>query len=192
MKIFLNAIAYLMVMMVFPVLATAQQTGAAPTSGAADIEKMMQSAASMGNADLLKSEGIAVDNVINPKQYHIGPGDILALQLLSGTAIEQLLVVTPENSILLPRLGEVSLVGKTLAQAKDTILQIIQKRNPNATASVTLRKPRICYVTIKGNVLMPGTYSLPASMKVSTAIKLSSQRISTNAAPTAGQNKPKK
>ena len=191
MRIFFNTLIIIIIAGSTVGYAVAQQTGASPTTGAADIEKMMQSAVTAGNADLLKSDGMAVDNVINPKEYHIGPGDILALQLLSGTAIEQLLAVTPENSVLLPRLGEVSLVGKTLAQAKDTILQIIQKRNPNATASVTLRKPRICYVTIKGNVALPGTYSLPATMKVSTAIKLASQKTTTASASPAAQSAPK-
>ncbi|MFN8361879.1 MAG: SLBB domain-containing protein [Candidatus Kapaibacterium sp.] len=191
MRIFFNALIIIIIAGSTVGYAVAQQTGASPTTGAADIEKMMQSAVTAGNADLLKSDGMAVDNVINPKEYHIGPGDILALQLLSGTAIEQLLAVTPENSVLLPRLGEVSLTGKTLAQAKDTILQIIQKRNPNATASVTLRKPRICYVTIKGNVAMPGTYSLPATMKVSTAIKLASQKTASASASPAAQSAPK-
>jgi len=156
--------------------ATAQQTGATTGVGVTDIEKMMQSSSMPTNTDVLKSETMAVDNIISPQLYHIGPSDILAVQVLSGATAEYLLSVTPENSILLPRIGEVSLIGKTLAQAKDTIISIIQKRNPNATVSVTLRKPRICYITIKGNVLSPGIYSLPATMKISTAIKLANQQ----------------
>ncbi|MBS1536354.1 MAG: SLBB domain-containing protein [Bacteroidetes bacterium] len=158
--------------------AFSQQTGGSTGAGVSDIEKMMQASATPTNPDVLKTETMAVDNVISPQLYHIGPGDVLAVQILSGATAEYLLSVTPENSILLPRIGEVSLVGKTLAQAKDTIISIILKRNSNATVSVTLRKPRLCYVTIKGNVLSPGLFTLPATMKVSTAIKLANQQSS--------------
>ncbi len=168
----------------------AQQTGGTSGAGVMDIEKMMQAAATPTNPDVLKNDAMAVDNVILPKLYHIGPSDVLAVQILSGAAGEYLLSVTPENSILLPRIGEVSLVGKTLAQAKDTIISIVQKRNPNAVVSVTLRKPRLCYVTIKGNVLAPGTYSLPASMKVSTAIKLANQQTASAGSASATRTKP--
>ncbi|MBI3258747.1 MAG: SLBB domain-containing protein [Ignavibacteriae bacterium] len=162
----------------------AQQTGGAGGSSTADIEKMMQAAATPINPDALKTEALPVDNIISPQLYHIGPSDVLAVQILAGASVEYLLSVTPENSILLPRIGEVSLNGKTLSQAKDTIIAIIQKRNSNAVVSVTLRKPRLCYVTIKGNVLSPGMYSFPASMKVSTAIKLANQEGPSGAAAT--------
>jgi protein involved in polysaccharide export with SLBB domain len=170
--------------------AIAQQTGNAPGTGAMDIEKMMQSTAVPTNTDILKNESIAVDNVISPQLYRIGPSDVLAVQILSGASVEYLLSVTPENSILLPRIGEVSLIGKTLSQVKDTIIQIIQKRNSNATVSVTLRKPRMCYVTIKGNILFPGTYSLSATMRVSTAIKLANQQSASSSATPTTRSKP--
>jgi protein involved in polysaccharide export with SLBB domain len=139
-----------------------------------DFSKLMQQQQPAG-ADLLKAEAIPTDNIIHPAQYRVGPGDVLAIQILSGTAVEQLLAITPENAVMLPRIGEVSLLGKTLAQAKDTIIRILKKRMPAAEISVMLRKSRTIYVTLRGNVRYPGTYALPASMKVSTAVRLANQ-----------------
>jgi protein involved in polysaccharide export with SLBB domain len=118
---------------------------------------------------------IAVDNIVYAQHYRIGPGDILSLQIIDVAGIEQILQVTPENSILLPRIGEVSLMGKSLAEAKDTILQVLKKRNPALAAYVSLRQPRMAIISVRGNVLFPNTYTLPASMKVSTAVKLANQ-----------------
>ncbi|MES2765715.1 MAG: SLBB domain-containing protein [Bacteroidota bacterium] len=123
----------------------------------------------------LPNSTMAVDNIVSPAQYRMGPGDVLSLQILNAASAEQILIVTPENSVLLPRIGEVSLLKMTLAQAKDTLLKIIKARNPVANAYITLRQPRTAIISVRGNVLFPNSYSLPASMKVSTALKLANQ-----------------
>ena len=145
---------------------------------AGDNESLLKSDALEGlkaSQQAMNSNAMAVDNIVSPQQYRIGPGDILSYQLLNSAGVEQLLQVTPENSVLLPRIGEVSLIGKTLAEAKDTIIQIVKQRNANTPVYITLRQPRLAIVNVRGNVLFPNTYTLPASMKVSTAIKLANQ-----------------
>lgn len=136
-------------------------------SGASQ-QKALQDAA-------LKSDIISFDNVINAQKYMMGPGDVLVFQKLDAASVEEYLTVTPENTLFIPRLGMISLVGKTLEQARDTIIQLQKQRTPNIICAVALRKPRTAYVTVRGNVLFPGTVTVPASMRVSAVIKLAMQ-----------------
>jgi protein involved in polysaccharide export with SLBB domain len=115
------------------------------------------------------------DNVVSAEHYFIGPGDILLVQIVGPISGEYPFTVTPESTILLPRLGEVSLVGKTLAEAKREVQKLVQSRNSLNKAFLTLQRPRSVYVRITGNVVNQGLYTLPASMKVSTAVQLANQ-----------------
>lgn len=150
-----------------------------------DMTKLMQTSTPPG-ADLLKAELLPSDNIVDPEQYRIGPGDVLSIQTLSGNATEQYVAVTPENAILVPRIGELSLKNVTLAKAKSMIIDMMKQRNPNATITVMLRKCRSLYVSIKGNVRYPGTYAIPASMRVSTVIRLANQPPKSPSQPNAG------
>jgi protein involved in polysaccharide export with SLBB domain len=129
------------------------------------------------------------DNVVVAEQYTLGPGDVLLVQIVGPISGEYPLTVSPENSILLPRLGELSLAGKTLAEAKREVQRLVQTRNPLNKAFLTLQRPRTVYVRITGNVPTQGLYTLPASMKVSTAVQLAYQAASV---PSAGKAAPLK
>ena len=150
-----------------------------------DMTKLMQQNAPSGS-ELLRTELLPSDNIVDPITYRVGPGDVLSIQILSGNATEQYISITPENSVLIPRIGEVSLLGKTLSQAKDTIITVMKNRNPQATITVMLRKSRTLYISIKGNIRFPGTYTVPASMRVSTIIRLANQPPKSAAQNTMG------
>lgn len=110
-------------------------------------------------------------NIINPDYYYIGPGDVIALQNLTISSSPDLLAVTPECSILIPKIGEVSVKGLTLSEARKLISDTVIAFNKHAKPYVTLFQARSVLVTIEGNVDYPGTISLPASYKVSSALK---------------------
>jgi protein involved in polysaccharide export with SLBB domain len=132
------------------------------------------------NELLLNKEQMPIGNSVEDKYYFIGPDDIISIQLLPSMPIEQLITISPENLIMIPRIGIIDLKGKTLLQAKDTILKVLKDRNPNIEAAIALKQSRVVLVTVKGNVTMPGTYYLPASYKVSTVIKMVNQLKASN------------
>lgn len=123
----------------------------------------------------LRGEQTPSDNVVDPKQYRVGPGDVLVIQKLDALAQEDYAVVTPENTIALPRIGMISASGKTLAALCDTIVALYRQRTPNIPVYAGLRRPRTVYVTVQGNVLFPGVYPVPASMRLLTLLRLAMQ-----------------
>jgi polysaccharide biosynthesis/export protein len=121
------------------------------------------------------SDNIVISDVVEPSLYYVGPGDVLGLQTTGIDFVEKTLVVSPENTIMIERLGLVNAKGLTLDETKQKIAELVTKRNPNTTAFVTLRKCRQVHVTIRGNVAYPGTYSVSASLRVGTLLEIAMQ-----------------
>lgn len=135
----------------------------------------MDLSSQIDNDRLLKNDAMPIGNMINPDYYYIGPDDILSVQVLPSIPNPKLIYVSPDGSILIPRMGVLNIKGMTLSQAKDTINKIITKNNPNAQVFITLRDTRRCLVNIKGNVFSPTIYTLPAAYQVSTAISFANR-----------------
>ncbi len=127
------------------------------------------------NDKLLKNDAMPIGNMIDPNFYYVGSEDILSIQVIPSMPNPKLMYVSPDGSVLIPRLGVLNIKGMTLAQAKDTITKLIIKSNPNAQVFLTLRDTRRCLVNIKGNVFAPTIYTLPAAYQVSTAISFANR-----------------
>ncbi|MCS6999779.1 MAG: SLBB domain-containing protein [Candidatus Kapabacteria bacterium] len=124
---------------------------------------------------LLRGEQTPADNVVRAQQYRVGPGDVLVIQRLDAAAQEEYAVVTPENMLVVPRIGMLSVGNMTLAQLRDTVIALYRQRNPTVPVYVGLRRVRTIYVTVQGNVLFPGVYTVPASMRLATLLRLAMQ-----------------
>lgn len=137
-------------------------------------------------------DALIFDGVINPREYRMGPGDILQMRLwASGEPYS--LMVSPENILIIPRLGEFNVQGKTLEQLRDSIkataLQIFKgskatSQLANGPVSVTLLQPRRILVKVKGEVHAPNVYTLTAGNRADVAVELANK----NAIATAATN----
>lgn len=124
---------------------------------------------------LLSADPIPTDDAVDPSVYRVGPGDVLSYQTTGLDFSEKMVMVTPENTILLERYGLLDVSGLTLDDVRAAIVQRVQRQAPGLEVYVTLRKARLVYVTLKGNVAFPGTYAVPASMRVSTLLAVTRQ-----------------
>ncbi len=137
------------------------------------LEKQMQKSSSL--QDLIKTQDMPVGDIINSEYYFIGPGDIISIIALPIINMEYPVKVSPDNTIIIPRIGKLDLNGMNLKKVQDTVSKLFLKRNSNALVSVSLAQARLCLVNVKGNVLNPGTFTLPASYRVSSAIRFCNQ-----------------
>jgi len=154
-----------------PCVVLAQSSG-----GGLDLDRLSSTAKAQGSmSSLLTADQFPTDDVVDPSVYVLGPGDILAYQTTGIDFMEKMMVVSPENTIMLERIGVVNVAGKTLQQLRDTLSLIMKQRTATVDIFVTLRRARLVYVTLKGNVTYPGTYAVPASMRVSTFLTLMRQ-----------------
>jgi protein involved in polysaccharide export with SLBB domain len=125
---------------------------------------------------------LPLGNSIDPLYYRLGPSDIVSVSIFPINPYPTILTITPSVSIDIPRFGEINLYGKTLKEAQDTIEKFLQSRNPELKVTLTLQKARNCLINIKGNVIFPTIYTIPASFQVSTAINYAN-RVDAQAVP---------
>ena len=145
-------------------------------SSALDLDRLGASSKSLSpNSTLLTADQIPTDDIVDPMIYRLGPGDVLAYQTTGIDFTEKMMVVSPENTVMVDRIGMVSVGTMTLAGFRDSLRTMYKQRSPNVEVFVTLRRARMVYVTLSGNMTFPGTYSVPASMRVSTFVNLMRQ-----------------
>lgn len=139
-----------------------------------DLDKLTSKASGLSNT-MLTGEQFPVANIVDPSIYVVGPGDILAYQTTGLDFTEKLALVSPEGTIMLERIGLVDVRGLTLDAVKDAVKKRLAERSASIEIFITLKRTRLVYVTVNGNVPFPGTYAVPASMRVSTLLQLTRQ-----------------
>lgn len=139
-----------------------------------DQEKIFQEEAQsvLNSSDkMLNAESMIFGDVVEPDYYKLGPGDVLGYSnLTASSSALQHMVVSPECSIFIPRVGELSVKNMTITQAKNAVIERVKQQQANAIITLSLSKPRKVFVSLSGNTLSTGMYSLPASYRISTAI----------------------
>ena len=136
---------------------------------------MLSSKANSGMTQLLTAEQVPSGDIVMSEVYYIGPGDIISYQTTGIDFTEKMAMVTPENTLMMERFGLVDCSGMTLQALRDTLRDKMNARAPGVKVFLTLRRPRLVYVSVQGNVPFPGTYAVPASMRVSTLLVVSRQ-----------------
>ena len=110
-------------------------------------------------------------NVPTPKGYVLSAGDELLINVWGDSELNLKLKVSPEGTILIPNLGPVSVCGLTIETAENRIRQELGRimstlsgdtDGANTFVSVSLSQIRSIKVNIVGEVVAPGTYTLPS------------------------------
>lgn len=92
--------------------------------------------------------------------YAVGPGDLLELFLWGQVDADYAVLVEPDGSIHIPKVGVVSLAGLTLAQARERIHAALARQYSRFHLSVTLQHLRTIQVYVVGEVAHPGSYEV--------------------------------
>lgn len=118
--------------------------------------------------DLFNSRNLTFEpnqNLATPKNYRLGPGDEVVIDIW-GDAEEHLRdVISPEGSIMVSRLGPVYLNGKTMDEANNYIKNLFAKKyagvsDAQTDINVTLGEVRSIQVDIMGEVSTPGSFRM--------------------------------
>jgi len=115
--------------------------------------------------------GPALESVIDPDNYVVGPSDGFGVSIWTDPPRTLRLTVTPEGTLIVPTVGEFHVAGLTLRRARETVGAEIKKRYMFGDATVTLVVPRNVVVMVQGHVLKPGSFVLPAFARVDKAIE---------------------
>jgi len=110
------------------------------------------------------------DNSITNYQYLIGPGDILNMDLFDNDIYSGQYAVLNDGRASLPLIGNVSLEGKTLNEAREFLRERYSTQLLVPDLNLSLFQSRPLNITIIGEVQKPGFYKLDQTIKNPTTI----------------------
>jgi polysaccharide export outer membrane protein len=117
--------------------------------------------------------------IATPRNYIVGPDDELVVEIYGNSTESFRLLVSPEGSVRMLNLVPIFVSGLTIEQAEQRIVgrlrqafQGLNRPNSGTYASVTLGNIRSIRVTMVGEVVMPGTYTLSSLSTAFNALYL--------------------
>jgi len=128
-------------------------------------------------ADLFRNNNIRFEpnlKLATPVNYILGPDDQLNINVYGNSIVNWKLDVSPEGNINIPGVGVVNVSGKTIEQATSVIKGKLAANNyavgHGTTVQVTLGNIRSIKVIMVGQLVKPGTYTLPSLATVFNAL----------------------
>lgn len=129
-------------------------------------------------AELFKNANLTFEpnlRMATPKGYVIGPDDELLIDLNGDNEASYRLPVSPDGTIRLQYVGIVSVAGLSIEQATAKLRAAMSKTYPSlrsgrSTIAVNLGNIRGIKVVLTGEVVKPGTYTLPSLATVFNAL----------------------
>jgi len=122
--------------------------------------------------------------IATPKSYIIGPDDELIVDINGYSEEHYTLTVNPDGFVKINKIGNVYVAGLTIDEAKNRIIRKLSqiyvglRSNSNnsgpmtLSASISLGNIRTVSVTVQGEVMFPGTYSVPSLARVMNVLYL--------------------
>ncbi|RAJ97694.1 protein involved in polysaccharide export with SLBB domain [Larkinella arboricola] len=117
--------------------------------------------------------------IATPRNYVVGPDDELAVEIYGNSSESFRLRVSPEGSVRVLNLAPIFVSGLTIEQAEQRIVgrlrlayQGLNRPGSGTYASVTLGSIRSIRVTLVGEVMMPGTYTISSLATAFNALYL--------------------
>ena len=133
--------------------------------------------------NLFNSENLTFEPSINiptPQNYVMGIGDELVINVWGASQNVYNLKVDQNGTVNIPDIGPVSLLGMSFEEGRSLLKRRLMAiysgmsgAYPNTWAEVSLSNLRSIKVNVVGDVLVPGTYTLPATASVFNALYLS-------------------
>ncbi|MDX8339311.1 SLBB domain-containing protein [Draconibacterium sp. IB214405] len=119
-------------------------------------------------------------NIQTPKTYEIGIGDQLLIHIWGNSQNDYQLNVNSNGQINIPDVGPVYIAGLTFNAAEEKIKSRLTEiysdmggNNPGTFAQVNMGQLRSIQVNLVGEVVTPGTYTLPVTATVFNGLYLS-------------------
>ncbi len=105
-----------------------------------------------------------------PSDYIVGPGDELSIQLYGKENEHYRLPVGRDGYINMPKLGPISVAGKSFKQVRDDLTLRIKKQIIGAEAAIAMGELRLMQVYVLGDANRPGAYNLSSLSTVIQAL----------------------
>ena len=114
----------------------------------------------------------AGNGAVDPKEYRIGPEDVLQVSIWKNEAMSRTVPVRPDGKITLPLLNDVQAAGLTPMEFREVLIKQLTDYMPAPEVSVIVVEPRSFKVSVMGEVPKPGRYELRSRTTVLDVLAL--------------------
>ncbi|MDO8992020.1 MAG: SLBB domain-containing protein, partial [Daejeonella sp.] len=129
-------------------------------------------------ADLFKNSKLTFEpnlSIATPKNYVIGPNDELLIDIYGNSEASYNLKVSPEGNINVEYVGIIPVAGLTIEAATSRIRSRLSTvysglRNGSTSLNIAIGNIRSIKVILTGEIVKPGTYTLPSLANVFNAL----------------------
>lgn len=129
-------------------------------------------------SDIFTKENLSFEpniNIPTPKNYVIGAGDELTIDIFGYSDKKQSLKVNAEGVIRYPNIGPIKLAGLTVEEARTKLTTTLAKIYPglkagNTSLQLSIGDIRSIQVNIIGEITRPGSYSLSSLSTIANAL----------------------
>lgn len=109
-------------------------------------------------------------NIATPQNYRLGPGDEVIVDIWGASQATIKQTISPDGEINVENLGPVSLAGKTVKEADAYLKAACGSIYANSQVKLSLGQNRTIQVSVMGEVVNPGSYTLSSFSTMFTAL----------------------
>lgn len=113
---------------------------------------------------------LVISGPVDPGSYRLGPGDLLAFQVLGRVSRVVQVEVGPEGRVILPESGVVAVGGLTLVEGRARMLEVMRREYRGVRIEVELVRPRVFRINVTGLVQRPGAVEAQGTARVSDVL----------------------
>ncbi len=149
--------------------------GMLPTDTAALFRQLMaeKHARRVFGRDIFNNKKLTFEpnmNIATPRNYRLGPGDAVIIDIYGASQKTLETTVSPEGEVTIEGFGPVQVSGLTVAQANARLRSTLGSRYQSSKIKLTVGQTKTIMVNVMGEVRMPGTYTLSAFATVFNAL----------------------
>ncbi|MEE8321308.1 MAG: SLBB domain-containing protein, partial [Gammaproteobacteria bacterium] len=108
----------------------------------------------------IPSTFVPVTNLHIPSDYHVGPGDMIIVQLYGKKNVEYRLVVQRDGRLLIPEFGPLEVTGMTFGEVKESLKQQFSQSIIGISTVISMAELRTIHVILAGEAVKPGRYTV--------------------------------
>ena len=108
-------------------------------------------------------------NIATPTNYILGPGDEIIIDIWGDTEETVRQYISPDGTLTVPKIGPIYLAGISIKEATNRLKQAFTRiyssmndSHPTTFMNLSLGEIRSIRISVMGEVMTPGTYTLPS------------------------------
>jgi polysaccharide biosynthesis/export protein len=106
------------------------------------------------------------------KDYLIGAGDVLSLEVWKDPNLTRLLVVMSDGKVNIPLIGEVTVANRTITDVKKELEERLSRFVPDPVLTLEVEQCNSLFIYVLGRVNNPGRSALVSTVNVLQALAI--------------------